>query len=477
MMYKKMMGVLLAVPLFICANQSAAAEEPEDLYNEPMTIKLIPSQTFTADIHGSYELIDLKTGETLDVDRDVTFRHGTDTVSVEVSDDVLETSTEGYVLQENSPSSNNYVTISSVKRAGSSFQQTSYRGSFKMEPEEKRNPDGAAEEQRRNKEDEEQTRNRVQLYNILEIEDYLKGVVPHEMAASWPMEALKAQSVAARNYAKVNMQANEFLYDTVTHQVYHGKSGEASRSNEAIKATEGTYIEHNGSLIYAYFHASSGGYTDNSENVWSSRVPYIRAVEDPYDTHSANTNTSWTVQLTQEHADDAVFPEDEWELTNLTITEKSNAGRVQTMKAEAIHTETGEEKSITLPEASSPDSLRWSLGTTLKSTMFDIKKEQPNSITVKTADGSASSYDSALGMKMKQADGENEVITYENLAVRMSNGVSYVGTKPSSYQIDGQGFGHGLGMSQWGAYKMAKDGHHFRDILHHYYTDIDIVHR
>ncbi|WP_158736851.1 SpoIID/LytB domain-containing protein [Alteribacillus sp. YIM 98480] len=478
-MYKKMIGALLSVPLLAWSTGGADAAEPQELYNEPMTIKLVPSSNFNVNIHGSYELIDLEDGESVEIDNDMQFRYGTEKVTIKLSDDVSETSSEGYVLQEDGPSSSNYVSISSVERAGTSFQETNYRGSFIIEPEEKRDPSGAddAEEQNKDNDDEEKTVDRLQLYNVLDLEDYLKGVVPHEMSASWPSEALKAQAVAARNYGKVNMDANDFLYDTVTHQVYHGLSGEASASNAAIRDTEGLYAVHNGSLIYAYFHASSGGYTDNSENVWSSKVPYIRAVDDPYDNHSANSNTNWTVDLSREDADEAIFPSSNWELTKLEIIEKSDAGRVQKMRATGSNRETGEEQVKTLPEDSSPDSLRWSLGTTLKSTMFDVSEEESSGVKVKTADGTEESYDSAIGMEMRLGDGTDEVVSYENLAVRTSNGVEYVGTAPSSYTIEGKGYGHGLGMSQWGAYKMAQDGHSFREILKHYYTDIDIVER
>ncbi|MFB4165199.1 SpoIID/LytB domain-containing protein [Alteribacillus sp. JSM 102045] len=443
-----------------------------------MTIKLVPSSNFDVNVYGSYELIDLENGETVDMDNDLQFRYGEDEVTVRESDEKSETSSEGFVLQEDGPSSDNYVVISSVLRAGTSFQKTNYRGSFVIEPEEKRNPSGAddTEEQDKDNEDEENTVNRLQLYNVLDMEDYLKGVVPREMSASWPAEALKAQAVAARNYAKVNMDTNDFLYDTTTHQIYHGRSGEDSRSNEAIRNTEGLYAVHNGSLIYAYFHASSGGYTDNSENVWNSQVPYIQAVKDPYDIHSANSHTSWTVDLSREDADNAIFPGSDWELTGLEVVEKSNAGRAQKMEAKGINANTGEEQVKTLPEGSSPDSLRWSLGTTLKSTMFDLEEES-SSVKVKTADGSEESYDSALGMTIRHSDGSDEVVSYENLAVRTSSGVEYVGTTASSFIIDGKGHGHGLGMSQWGAYKMAQDGHTFREILKHYYTGIDIVER
>ncbi|RSL29940.1 SpoIID/LytB domain-containing protein [Salibacterium salarium] len=479
-MYKKITAALLSVPLLAFTASHAGAEEPQDLYDEPMTIKLVPSSNFNVTVHGSYELIDREDGETIDIDDEVKFRYGDEEVTIRIPAEEEEeyTSSEGYTLQENGVSDNNYVSITSVLRAGTSFQTTNYRGSLVIEPEEARSPDDAddAKEQDPDNEDEEETVDRLQLFNVLNMDDYLKGVVPREMSASWPIEALKAQAVAARNYAQTNMASNEFLYDTTTHQVYHGLSGEGSRSNQAVNETEGVLALHNGSPIYAYFHASSGGHTEDSENVWGNEVSYVRGVEDSYDTHSSNPNNNWTTELSREDADEAIFPDSNHELVDLEIVEKSDAGRVQEMRATGIDADTGETVEKMLPDGSSPDSIRWALGTTLKSTMFDLSSEESNGgVTVKTADGSEESYDSALGMEMRQADGSDDVVSYENLAVRMASGVEYVNSASSTFEFEGSGWGHGLGMSQWGAYNMAQQGMSYRQILKHYYTDIEIV--
>ncbi|WP_240374373.1 SpoIID/LytB domain-containing protein [Bacillus piscicola] len=462
-MHKKLTGLLVAVCLLVLMAANVEAAAPNDLYDEPITVKLVPSVNFDATLYGSYELIDLKDQEKIKIGNNVQFRHASDKVVVKLSGDKSVSSTQGYILQESPVSSRNYVSLTSVLRAGTDFKQTDYRGSFVIKPSAKNNQDDKTD--------------RLQLFNVLGIEDYLKGVVPKEMSASWPKEALKAQAVAARNYAKVNMDANTFLFDTVKHQVYHGRSGEAGRSNEAVTETKGTYAVYNGALIYAYFHASSGGYTDNSENVWSGKVPYIRAVKDPYDLHNANPNTNWTATVTRDEADKAIFPEKEWELARLEVIEKSKAGRVQKIRATAIHSTTGKERVKILPDGASPDSLRWALGTTLKSNIFDMKERGANAVSVKMGDGSVKSYNSAIGMKMRQKDGTDNAISYENLAVRTPTGIQYANTAPASYTFTGKGWGHGLGMSQWGAYKMAKDGKSYREILKHYYTGIDIVKR
>ncbi|SFQ24305.1 SpoIID/LytB domain-containing protein [Salibacterium halotolerans] len=479
-MYKKITAALLSVPIAAFAASAADAAEPQNLYNEPMTIKLVPSSNFDVEIHGSYQLVNQATGETVEMDNDMQFRHGEDNVTVKVSDDdsVMHTSPEGFILQEDGVSDSNYVEISSVKRAGASFQTTAYQGSFVVDPEAERSPEDAADkEQNRSDSSNPDTVGRLQLFNVLDMEDYLKGVVPSEVSASWPMAVLKAQAVAARNYAKVQMSSNEFLYDTTTHQVYKGLSGDASRTNQAIRATEGVFLEHNGTLINAYFHASSGGHTDDSENVWANEVPYIRGVDDPYDTHSSNPYTEWTKEISQNAVSEAVFPESGWVLSDLEITAESEAGRVQQMRAVGVNEQTGETQEKMLPQGSdSADSIRWDLGATLRSTKFDLSKDT-NSVTVKTADGSEQSYDSAAGMDIRQSDGSDQTVAYDTVAVQTGSGVEYLQAAASSYTFTGSGYGHGLGMSQWGAYNMAQQGMSYRDILTHYYTDVNIVQR
>ena len=114
------------------------------------------------------------------------------------------------------------------------------------------------------------------------IRDSLYGVIPAEMPASYSEGALKAQTLAARTYAMTKLSAHKSsgyeLCDTTNCQVYKGYSGENAKTNQAVDDTEGEIICYNGTPIEAVFSASTGGYTENSENVWNSVVPYLRAV-------------------------------------------------------------------------------------------------------------------------------------------------------------------------------------------------------
>jgi stage II sporulation protein D len=127
----------------------------------------------------------------------------------------------------------------------------------------------------------------VTVVNKVGLENYIRGVVPNESPASWPLEALKAQAVAARSYALGTNSGNPVFdhYDTVASQVYGGYSSEHPRTNRAVARTAGEVLRNDGKVIVAYFHSTSGGHTENVENVFkgSARLAYIRGVKDPWD--------------------------------------------------------------------------------------------------------------------------------------------------------------------------------------------------
>jgi len=126
--------------------------------------------------------------------------------------------------------------------------------------------------------------NQLTAVNYVDLEHYLYSVVGSEMPVNWPMEALKAQAVAARTYALYKrQQGGNAIFDvgdTTTWQVYKGLEEEANTTQSAVNATTGQVLTHNGQIIEAVFHSSSGGHTENVEDVWSSPRPYLRGVAD-----------------------------------------------------------------------------------------------------------------------------------------------------------------------------------------------------
>ena len=144
--------------------------------------------------------------------------------------------------------------VSGLKRAG---KQALYHGAFELTP----NSNGT-----------------FNLVNMIEVEDYLKGVVPNEMPVHFGLEALKAQTVAARNYAlspRVKSSPNYDLVDSVASQVYFGANTEKPLSNQAVEETEGIVAIYDWDLILAQYSSTAGGYTESFSNAFSDARKYF----------------------------------------------------------------------------------------------------------------------------------------------------------------------------------------------------------
>ncbi len=259
------------------------------------------------------------------------------------------------------------------------------------------------------------------VINELDIEDYLRGVVASEMPASWPAEALKAQAVAARNFALQRVESTRGASYNVTcdmsSQVYGGYDAESPATNKAVDATRGMVLLSGGNLVAAYFHSSSGGYTEDSEDVWVARLPYLRWKEDSFDKNDIyyNWRVDYTVEQLKEKLSGAGY-----EFSQITDLEElartSSGARVKKL---AVKGESPSGKALTA-EISNGDNVRIALG--LKSSLFTFKEK----------------YD------------KNKKLT--------------------SVSFTGSGWGHGLGMSQYGVKGMAGAGYNYQEILKYYYT-------
>ncbi len=280
------------------------------------------------------------------------------------------------------------------------------------------------------------------VINYVDLEDYLKGVVPSEMPSSWPTEALKAQAVCARNYAVTNW--NKFqkygfnLDDTTQSQVYLGVKGEAAASNRAVEETKNIFLTYNGELATTFFYSSSGGYTESSKYVWGGDYPYLVGVEDPYD-----TSREWTVPYTPDEIEEklAGIGVNIGDVTDLEVIELSPSGRIIDLKI--IGTDGDYHAKLEKPRSLF----------NLRSNLFTITK--------KGGDTKPMTVITARGLEERQIS--QTVITATGLVS------PEVGT-PSEYIFQGTGYGHGVGMSQYGAKGMAEQGYNFEQILTHYFT-------
>ena len=325
-------------------------------------------------------------------------------------------------------------------------------------------------------------RGQVQVINHLGIETYLASVVGSEMPHRWPLPALQAQAVAARTYAlRQRGKAGDFdVKATVSSQVYRGVESETPNTIEAVESTRSLVLVHAGRLINAVFHSSSGGATEPSGEVWRNQLPYLVSVAD-HDQHSPVHR--WNKRFDDDALRD-LFRETGG-VKRLQVLKTSSTGRVRTARVQ------GPRGSLVLTGRE----LRRRLG--LKSTMvqFELINDSPDASTasaIATAqnDPQASTHAAPplIGLWQDSASGPDTTSsTSGRLAALLPppplpplNRSVFNKPRPDLrvgemvLEARGQGFGHGVGMSQWGAHGLALQGADFREILLHYYRGAEI---
>ena len=279
----------------------------------------------------------------------------------------------------------------------------------------------------------------ITVVNEVRLDDYIGGVISEEMSPDWPAEALKAQAVAARTFAVYSLgKHDEDGYDVcaTTHcQVYGGIGSESPEGMRAVSATRGEIMTYQGKPIYAAFYASSGGMTAGSEETGGMALPYLQAVRDPEDKVAPNRH--WQVSLSPRElasklasAGVSVGTLKAIELTPLEMGKSASdryaSGRVKNVRF------IGTQQRI---DVAGPK-LRWIVG--LPSTLFDIR----------------------YGTEKKTAPN--------------TKGKIAISDQSAVIVFDGYGRGHGVGMSQWGAYGMAQKSK-YREILSRYYKNVDVT--
>ena len=144
---------------------------------------------------------------------------------------------------------------------------------------------------------------KLNVINIIGIEEYLYGVLKKEISPQWPAEALKAQAVAARTFAIFNM--NKYIdkgYNicaSTNSQAYGGVNHEDPLTNKAVDETRGVIMVYKGKPINAVYHSDSGGYTEDSENVWGSFLPYLRSVESKFEEKVSPPHHTWSYSINE----------------------------------------------------------------------------------------------------------------------------------------------------------------------------------
>ncbi len=256
---------------------------------------------------------------------------------------------------------------------------------------------------------------KIQVVNVLKMNEYLYGVLPYEIMSGWPIEALKAQAVAARTYAYYHIMKNNSTYydlDASTNfQVYKGTVSETDTTNKAVDSTSGIIMVYNSIPILAYFHSTCGGRTADDRFVWKGEdLPYLTSVNCSYCKNSPFYG--WQVNISLD------------EIYEALLKKYKTVGQI---------------RAITLGREDNRVS--------------NIKIEHANGIIRMTGNDFRMMFEAK---KIKS-------LYFE--AKQTRNGLI----------LNGHGWGHGVGMCQWGAKEMAEQGKNFYDILRFYYRGISVV--
>ncbi len=259
----------------------------------------------------------------------------------------------------------------------------------------------------------------LQAFNYIPIDDYLRGVVGREVAYYWPQEVLKAQAIIARSYTYDRIQKQTYegydLKATAESQMYGGVSAEMPQVDLAVKATKGKLLLHEGKIFPTFYHSTCSGHTEASHDIWDFKVAPLKGKVCSY--CDISPHNKWTKTLSRETIQEALLTfsgGQDTRVKSVKVLTRSNSGRVRWMKVSYAN---GKKVSL------SGNTFRLKVGPSrLKSTRFQVYKKGKN------------------------------------------------------FVFEGSGWGHGVGLCQWGARGMAQFKKTSADkILSYYYPGARVV--
>jgi stage II sporulation protein D len=330
----------------------------------------------------------------------------------------------------------------------------------------------------------------INVINVVNLEDYVKGVIPYEMSGTWPEEALKALAVCSRTYVRnttKHLKTYGFDVCNTTHcQVYNGANRATALSDRCAEETAGKCLYCNGRLIDAVYFSSDGGATEDSKNVWGTATDYLIGKKDPYEAAISIPNYHYSVTYTAA------------QLTWILQNSGYSIGTVADAYVSAV-TEMGNVYQVTFVDTAGKklvvtgDRARTAFysstyGKSVPSMRFEISGGSGGT----ASGGSGSFYVNGPSDALNTLDGvytisgggtvgafsgsSPYVITSSGrqaLTAASGSGAASSGSG-DSFTVTGTGSGHNVGMSQYGACSMAKQGFSYEDILNFYYTNVTI---
>lgn len=379
------------------------------------------------------------------------------------------------------------------------------------------------------------TPNGINVSNILDIEQYLSGVIKAEMSPKWGIEALKAQSVLARTFAvhAGGKHGENDLCDGYHCQVYKGISGDERTTDRAIEETSGLILRWKGSPASVYYHSDSGGMVTSSGNVWGGEIPYLKPKAEPF--AYSGPNTLWTIDLSMSFIQSRLANNgiNIGTVSSITPLERDGSGRVLKIEIKGtggskiisgysfrniigaakikstlfefgtrspyINEERGslplstvlKKNEISGPEGKltekidlsempedKEDKLIWltkkRVFTTLELMEILSKPDDQDLYIQKGIDRAEGRLPMPGQASEKSCDDLTENTTTEIPDIRYAPHLSMASATGPNIRIFGRGSGHGVGMSQWGAKTMAEKGWTFTQILSYYFPGTTI---
>ncbi len=254
------------------------------------------------------------------------------------------------------------------------------------------------------------------LVNHVDIEEYLCGVLYHEVSHLWPLEALKAQAIASRTFALYQHQVNKDkeydLTNTTYSQVYGGATSEKYRTNKAVIKTYGQVMTYNGKMFPAYFHACCGSHTEDADKLWKTNLLVLKGRPCAYCACSPHFNWSRKVSI--------------WLVRKKLLENGYKCGKITSFEPAA----------------------------------YDASGRITN-IIIKTTQGTLEISSNKFRIMISPT-----LIKSTNFTVRLYDEFLY---------FEGRGWGHGVGLCQWGAYGMSREGFKADEILDFYYPENNIM--
>lgn len=324
------------------------------------------------------------------------------------------------------------------------------------------------------------------VINAVNMDDYVSCLLSQEMSSSWPMEALKAQAVCARNYVENTRKEEKHkgfdVCSTTDCQAYPGVGGSNERTAQATAETAGLRAWYAGEPAQIYYYASNGGGSEDVKNVWGSSIPYLCGVVDPYEETVSEKISYWdyTQTFTATELNGIIQPYIQSkgyncaEIIDFQVTELTPTGNVK-----SISFTDANGKTWPFTQKNATTIAKSYLG--LKSIRYTVTKAgEGASGGVYYTDG-GNTLSSMKNVYAIGGDGSTKKLT-GNPYVITGSGTQFLPAPTGGtvlegetvYTIHSSGWGHSVGMSQWGAYAMAQQGYTFDEILKFYFPGVEI---